>query len=115
MDDLDWKILSLLQHNGRMTYTDLSRQVNLSVPAVTERVKRMEESGVIEGYSARINPVAAGYAMQSLIGSTVPQPAKSKFLKFIETIPEVLECKHVTGAESYNMVRGAGGLDDREG
>ena len=114
MDDLDWKILSLLQHNGRMTYTDLSRQVNLSVPAVTERVKRMEESGVIEGYSARINPVAAGYAMQSLIGITVPQPAKSKFLKFLETIPEVLECHHVTGADSYIMLLVAVSLADLE-
>lgn len=101
MDDLDWKVLSLLQRNGRMTYTELARQVHLSVPAVTERVKRLEEAGVIEGYVARVNPVAAGYQVSALVGITVPQPAKAKFLKLLGTISEVLECDHVTGADSY--------------
>ena len=103
MDDMDWKVLSLLQQNGRMTYTDLGRLVHLSVPAVTERVKRLEESGIIEGYSVRINHIAAGYAVSALIGITVSQPAKAKFLKLLETIPEVLECHHVTGEDSYVM------------
>jgi len=101
MDDLDWKVLSLLQHNGRMTYTELARQVQLSVPAVTERVRRLEEAGVIEGYTARVNPAAAGYPISALIGITVPQSAKTKFLKLLGTIAEVLECHHVTGADSY--------------
>ncbi|ALX15818.1 AsnC family transcriptional regulator [Burkholderia cepacia JBK9] len=103
MDDLDWKILALLQANGRISYTELARQVHLSVPAVTERVKRLEASGVVEGYTARINPAAAGYPVSALIGITVPQPAKAKFLKLLESIPEVVECRHVTGADSYVM------------
>ncbi|MCA3778882.1 MAG: Lrp/AsnC family transcriptional regulator [Burkholderia sp.] len=103
MDDLDWKILTLLQANGRISYTELARQVHLSVPAVTERVKRLEASGVVEGYTARINPAAAGYPVSALIGITVPQPAKAKFLKLLESIPEVVECRHVTGADSYVM------------
>jgi Lrp/AsnC family leucine-responsive transcriptional regulator len=103
MDDLDWKLLLLLQSNGRMTYTDLGRRVHLSVPAVTERVRRLEEAGVIEGYSARINPMAAGYGVSAMIGITVPQPAKAKFLKMLASMPEVLECHHVTGADSYVM------------
>lgn len=101
MDDLDWKVLSLLQNNARMTYTELARQIQLSVPAVTERVKRLEEAGVIEGYTAKINAAAAGYPVSALIAITVPQPAKAKFLKLMESIPEVLECHHVTGADSY--------------
>jgi len=101
MDDLDWKVLSLLQKNGRMTYTELARQVQLSVPAVTERVRRLEEAGVIEGYAARVNPAAAGYPISALIGITVPQSAKTKFLKLLGAIAEVLECDHVTGADSY--------------
>ncbi|MBJ9968887.1 Lrp/AsnC family transcriptional regulator [Burkholderia seminalis] len=103
MDDLDWKVLSLLQANGRISYTELARQVHLSVPAVTERVKRLESAGVIAGYTARIDPAAAGYPVSALIGITVPQPAKAKFLKLLETIPEVVECHHVTGADSYVM------------
>ncbi|MET1535861.1 Lrp/AsnC family transcriptional regulator [Burkholderia sola] len=103
MDDLDWKILALLQDNGRLSYTELARQVHLSVPAVTERVKRLEAAGVVEGYTARVNPSAAGYPVSALIGITVQQPAKAKFLKLLETIPEVVECHHVTGADSYVM------------
>jgi Lrp/AsnC family leucine-responsive transcriptional regulator len=103
MDELDWNLLTLLQRNGRMTYTELARQVELSVPAVTERVKRLEEGGVIEGYAARVNPAAAGYAVTSLIAITVPQPAKAKFIKLLESIPEIVECHHVTGADSYIM------------
>ena len=100
-DDLDWKILMCLQNDGRMTYTELARQVHLSVPAVTERVRRLEEAGVIEGYAARVNPAAAGYPISALIGMTVQQSAKAKFLKLLGTIGEVLECHHVTGADSY--------------
>jgi len=114
MDDLDWKLLELLQHNGRMTYTELARHVKLSVPTVTERVKRLEDAGVIEGYVARVNPVAAGYPVSALIGITVAQPAKAKFLKLLETIPEVLECHHVTGADSYVMRLAATSVADLE-
>jgi Lrp/AsnC family leucine-responsive transcriptional regulator len=103
MDELDWNLLSLLQCNGRMTYTELARQVGLSVPAVTERVKRLEEEGVIEGYAARVNPAAAGYAVTALIAITVAQPGKAKFIKLLESIPEIVECHHVTGADSYIM------------
>ncbi|PVX82867.1 AsnC family transcriptional regulator [Paraburkholderia unamae] len=114
MDDLDWKVLSLLQENGRVTYTELARQVGLSVPAVTERVRRLEESGVIEGYSARVNPVAAGYPIMALIGITVQQSAKTKFLKLLGTIDEVLECHHVTGADSYVIRLVAASVADLE-
>lgn len=103
MDELDWKVLALLQRDGRTTYTELARQVHLSVPAVTERVKRLEEAGVVEGYTARVNPAAAGYLVTALIAITVLQPGKAKFLKVLEAIPEVLECHHVTGADSYIM------------
>jgi Lrp/AsnC family leucine-responsive transcriptional regulator len=114
MDDLDWKVLALLQDNGRMTYTELARQVHLSVPAVTERVKRLEEAGVIEGYAARVNPAAAGYPITALIGITVQQSAKAKFLKLLGTIAEVLECHHVTGADSYVIRLVATSVSDLE-
>ncbi len=114
MDELDWSLLALLQRDGRMTYTELARQVRLSVPAVTERVKRLEDSGVIEGYVACVNPEAAGYGVTALIAITVPQPGKAKFLKVLEAIPEVLECHHVTGADSYIMRLAAVSMGDLE-
>ncbi|HCN46438.1 MAG TPA: AsnC family transcriptional regulator [Pseudomonas sp.] len=114
MDDIDWKILGRLQGNGRMTYTELARHVHLSVPAVTERVKRLEEEGVIEGYAARVNPVAAGYQVGAMLAMTVPQPAKAKFLKLLQSIPEVLECHHITGADSYIFRVVAASMSDLE-
>ncbi|OAI91336.1 Lrp/AsnC family transcriptional regulator [Pseudomonas putida] len=113
MDDIDRKILGRLQSNGRMTYTELARHVHLSVPAVTERVKRLEE-GVIEGYAARVNPVAAGYQVSAMLAMTVPQPAKAKFLKLLQSIPEVLECHHITGADSYIFRVVAASMSDLE-
>lgn len=103
MDRIDWQLLDALQLDGRATMTSLARQVGLSVPAVTERVRKLEEDGVISGVVARVNPREAGYGVTALIGITVPQPAKARFTKFLEGIPEVLECFHVTGADSYVM------------
>ncbi len=114
MDDIDWQLLGVLQQHGRATYTELARRVGLSVPAVTERVRRLEETGVIEGYAARVNPAAAGYPVAALIGITVPQPAKAKFLKLLDTIPQVLACHHVTGADSYLIQVVALGVGDLE-
>lgn len=114
MDDIDWKILERLQGNGRMTYTELARHVHLSVPAVTERVRRLEEDGVIEGYAARVNPIKAGYLVGAMLAMTVPQPAKAKFLKLLGSIPEVLECHHITGADSYIFRVVAASMTDLE-
>lgn len=58
LDDLDWRILEHLQQDGRMTFTELARRVNLSAPATTERVRRLEQLGVITGYAAVVDPAA---------------------------------------------------------
>ncbi|WP_244886606.1 Lrp/AsnC family transcriptional regulator [Chromobacterium amazonense] len=75
--------------------------MGLSVPAVSERVKRLEEAGVIQGYHARVAPLRAGYALSALVGITVPQPDKKTLLARLEAMPEVMECHHVTGVDSY--------------
>jgi Lrp/AsnC family leucine-responsive transcriptional regulator len=103
MDSIDWQIMDALQVEGRATLTSLAKQVGLSVPAVTERVRKLEEDGVIDGIVARVDPRAAGYGVTALIGITVLQPSKARFTKLLEGIPEVLECYHVTGADSYVM------------
>ena len=65
-------------------------------------MKRLEAAGVIEGHGPD-QSCRGGYPVSALIGITVPQPAKAKFLRLLETIPEVVECHHVTGADSYMM------------
>lgn len=103
MDTIDWQLLDALQIDGRATLTALAKQVGLSVPAVTERVRKLEDEGVIAGVVARVSPQAAGYGVTALIGITVAQPSKARFTKFLDGIAEVLECHHVTGADSYVM------------
>ena len=67
LDDLDWSILEELQADGRLSYKELGRRVNLSSPAVAERVRRLEESGVITGYRAQVDPGRAGYPISAFV------------------------------------------------
>lgn len=101
VDAKSWAILAALQDNARQSLTELAQAVGLSVPAVSERVKRLEESGVIRGYHAVVAPLKAGYALSALVGITVPQPAKKALLDRLAAMPEVQECHHVTGVDSY--------------
>ncbi|SDE16414.1 Lrp/AsnC family transcriptional regulator [Glycomyces harbinensis] len=67
LDDVDWKILAELQADARLSFNELSRRIHLSAPAVAERVRRLEESGVIAGYAARVAPAKAGQPMMAFI------------------------------------------------
>lgn len=67
LDKTDWRILTELQRDGRLSYNQLARRVNLSPPAVAERVRRLEESGVIAGYQARVDPARAGLPLTAFV------------------------------------------------
>lgn len=101
IDAKNWQILDALQHDARISLTALARQVGLSLPSTSERVKRLEESGVIEGYRAVVPPREAGYTVTALVGITVLQPEKARLLTLLAGKREVLECLHVTGQDSY--------------
>jgi len=101
LDAKSWKILQAVQADGRISLTELASKVALSVPATSERLKRLEEAGVIQGYRAVVSPEQAGYGVMALIGITTGQPGKAKFIAKLQTLPEVLECLHVTGQDSY--------------
>lgn len=75
LDAHDQKILALLQENARLTFTEIGRRVHLTSPAVTERVKRMEEAGVITGYGVRVNLRKLGYSFEAYIQITVESHA----------------------------------------
>ena len=72
MDITDYKIIEILQEEGRISMKDLGKIVGLTSPAVSERVKRLEESGVIEGYKAIVNPNALGRVIKSFINISLP-------------------------------------------
>ncbi|GGY28218.1 Lrp/AsnC family transcriptional regulator [Paludibacterium paludis] len=71
---------------------------------IAERLRRPEDAGVIEGYHARVAARRLGYPLMARIGITVPQPKKNAFIAFLEGLPEVLECHHVTGGDSYSYL-----------
>ncbi|GAB3474503.1 Lrp/AsnC family transcriptional regulator [Amycolatopsis cihanbeyliensis] len=101
LDDVDWKLLELLQANGRMTFTELGKRVSLSAPAVTERVRRLEDRGVITGYSARIDCGKLGLPIEAIVRVRVRSLDGPRFRATIIPLPEVISADHVTGDECW--------------
>lgn len=101
LDALDLKILAELQANGRMAFAELGRRIGLSTPAVTERVRRMEDTSVIERYIAVVNPAKVGLPVRAFIKITVPGDRLPHFNRLAQRTAEVRECHRVTGSESY--------------
>ena len=101
MDATDKKILELLQTNGRITVKEITQTISLTAPAVSERIKSLEKDGIIEGYTAIINPKKMGRTIHAIVNVSV-QPADTEtFLNLVNNEPMVVECYHVTGAYSY--------------
>jgi Lrp/AsnC family leucine-responsive transcriptional regulator len=104
LDALDEEILSRLQHDGRVRNVELSRQVNLSPPAVHARIKRLEEEGFIQRYTAIVNRELLGFDMLCFIHLNLQLHTTQQVEQLrqsIMEIPEVLECHHVTGEFDY--------------
>ncbi|MEA5498879.1 Lrp/AsnC family transcriptional regulator [Limnoraphis robusta] len=102
MDAIDNKVIQHLMVQGRITWSELATLLGLSAPATAERVRRLEERGIIQGYNARINPEAVGCELMAFIAVTLQQPQyRDAFLQRIQEISEVMECHHVTGDDDY--------------
>lgn len=100
MDQIDMKLISLLQENARYSLKQLAEQVFLSSPAVSSRIERLEKEGYIRGYQAEVDPIKLGYHITAFINLEMPPKLKSTFYPFIEACPNVLECNCVTGTFS---------------
>lgn len=101
LDAKAWKILAAIQRDARMSLKSLADEAGLSLPATSERLKRLEESGIIDCYRALISPEAIGYGVQAIVGITTLQPGKARLIEVLKGLPEVLECLHVTGQDAY--------------
>jgi len=99
LDQIDKNILFHLENQARLSMTELGKLVGLSQPAVTERVKRMEEAGVIEHYRAIINPQKIG--KQSVAYLLFRTRECGAFLQFCHSAPEVVECHRISGEHNY--------------
>lgn len=102
MEELDRHIAALLAHDGRMSFTDLARATGLSVSAVHQRVRRLEERGVIRGFGARLDPDSVGLALTAFISITPIDPAAPDDAPGrLAHLDAIEACHSVAGEESY--------------
>ena len=101
LDDTDWALLSALQADGRQSMTQLGRSVNLSVSATSERVRRLEEAGVITGYTAVVDPERLGYTILAQLRLRYPSSRYQPLHDLLAVTPEVIEAHHVTGEDCF--------------
>ena len=101
MDDVDLELLSALQDDARATYAELGRQVGLSAPAIAERVRRLEASGIISGYHAEVDLKKAGYGIVAFVRLNSAPDLAPQLERMARDTPEVLEFHRVTGTEGY--------------
>jgi Lrp/AsnC family leucine-responsive transcriptional regulator len=101
LDEYGRNILSALQQDARLSYADLGRRVGLSPTATAERMRRMEEDGIIRSYTVEIDREALGLPILAYVRMTCEGQRYQPFLKFVQMMPEVRECHHVTGGEAF--------------
>ncbi|QTR05192.1 Lrp/AsnC family transcriptional regulator [Saccharothrix algeriensis] len=101
LDDLDWRLVDLLQRDGRMTFTELAKRVSLSAPATTARVRRLEQAGVITGYAAVVSPRRLGLPIEAIVRVRVRSLDTPRFRERVVTVPQVLDADHVTGDDCW--------------
>ena len=114
MDTIDKKILQLLQENGRITVKEITQTISLTAPAVSERIKRLEKEGIIQGYTAIIDPRKLGRSIHAIINVSVQPTATATLLDLVKNEDMVVECHHVTGSYSYLVKIDAAEITDLE-
>lgn len=101
LDKKDWLILEALQADARQSLAGLGKRIGLSQPAMSERVRKLEEAGVIEGYGARINLRSLGLALQAIVRVRTTHEHIKSYVRLFEKMPEVLEADRVTGEDCF--------------
>ncbi|HEV2504968.1 Lrp/AsnC family transcriptional regulator [Mesorhizobium sp. NPDC059054] len=101
LDDLDRRIVEILVDDARISLKELAARVNLSSPSTSERLRRLEERGVIRAFTVDVDPAALGYTLQAIV-RIKPLPGRlHQVQKLVEEIPEFTECDKVTGDDCF--------------
>lgn len=103
LDPLNWAILKCLQENARESFTTIGKKVGLTSPAVAERVKKMEDLGVISGYKAVVSHLGVGYQLKAIITLRAFMGKLKPFLQLVGSFEEVVNCYRITGNENIVM------------
>ena len=114
-DATDWRILEVLQRDGRTGFAELARAVSMSASAVTERVRRLEESGIISGYAAVVEPEQLGLPILAFVRLRYPNGNYKPFHDLVAVTPEILEAHHVTGDDCFIIKVAARSMRHLEG
>ena len=101
LDPLGWKLLVELQTDARISFAELGRRVGLSTPAVAERVRRLEDEGIIRAYRAEIDPSSVGLPITAFIRMSIVGNVLAKLTERVHAMPEILECHRGTGEDSF--------------
>jgi Lrp/AsnC family transcriptional regulator, leucine-responsive regulatory protein len=103
LDPTDWAILRELQLDARLSYAEIGRRVGLSSPAVQERVRKLEDAGIIEGYHAKVNPKALGLPIMAItrLVNVHGQDSVQYLAEKAKSTPEVMKCFQVTGQDEF--------------
>ena len=104
LDDVAWRLLYVLQTDGRAPLKTLAVSAGLSIAATAERLKRLQDQGPVRAIAADVDPVKAGYPVKAIVGITVTKPGKRALIEKLRKAPEVIECHHVAGVDSYMMI-----------
>ncbi|GAA2429635.1 Lrp/AsnC family transcriptional regulator [Streptomyces mauvecolor] len=113
-DATDWRILEALQQEGRATFAELARTVSMSASAVTERVRRLEEAGVIAGYTAVVDQERLGRPILAFVRLRYPNGHYKPFHDLVDATPEIMEAHHVTGDDCFVIKVGARSMSHLE-
>ena len=112
LDPTDRQIIAELAKDGRISFAELGRRVSLSSPAVTERVRRLEQTGVITGYRAEIDPRALGYSLTAIVRVKPAVRQLSKIAELAADIPQIEECLRITGEDCFYMKLHLGSIEE---
>ena len=115
MDTIDIKALMTLQVAGRESWTALGEALGMTGPAAADRVRRLEELGVIRGYTAVVDPGAVGAGLAAFVAVSLERPKdRARFLALVNSLTEVQECHHVAGEDDYILKIRCRGTSDLE-
>jgi Lrp/AsnC family leucine-responsive transcriptional regulator len=103
VDSINAKILKLLQQNSRLSSAEIGRQVGITSPAVSERIKKLEDAGIIEGYTAKVSYKMVGNHLKAIITLRAFMGKLKPFLEKVKTYEEVINCYRITGNENIVM------------
>lgn len=103
LDKVDTEILQALQANGRQSIAELARQITMSHSAAADRVRRLEEAGVISGYGAHVDPERLGFSILAVLRLRYPSSKYEPLHRLLADLPEVTEAHHVTGDDCFIM------------